>query len=353
MSGEVDTVTRIPDPEAGSDRTIRVALGRRVEVIGDLLLPPEPTDSSRAACRDIGRRLEDWQGPGIVILCGRLVAPGCQSRVGPAAVLGVHPELMDALRAFAARADSQVVVVMAAAESDPELVRDLERSGLQVHDAVDLACETGAGTRTVLVRAGTMGPDANPPMDATPSEERPWLAGMERLDDPRLARRFVTSRLLYRRLRRYLWQPPRPHGEQPRERVVGPLELFYDLAVVVLVAQAAHRLAGHLTWAGLGQFAVVFTLVWIAWANGSLHHELHGHDEGQQREQQHRDDHRDDEAGEPCRVVRPLQSVLLARRTEDTAEAVDHEVHAQQQRHRSQHEWRRPQVAPQPAVEQP
>lgn len=40
------------------------------------------------------------------------------------------------------------------------------------------------------------------------------------------------------RLRRALWQQPRPHGEQPRERVVGPLELFYDLAVVVLVAQA-------------------------------------------------------------------------------------------------------------------
>jgi low temperature requirement protein LtrA len=39
------------------------------------------------------------------------------------------------------------------------------------------------------------------------------------------------------RLRRLLWQPPRAHGEQPRERVVGPLELFYDLAVVVLVAQ--------------------------------------------------------------------------------------------------------------------
>ena len=85
------------------------------------------------------------------------------------------------------------------------------------------------------------------------------------------------------RLRGLLWQPPRPHGEQPRERVVGPLELFYDLAVVVLVAQAAHRLAGHLTWAGLGQFAAVFTLVWIAWANGSLHHELHGHDDARAR----------------------------------------------------------------------
>ena len=73
------------------------------------------------------------------------------------------------------------------------------------------------------------------------------------------------ARQRWGRLRRSLWQPPRPHGEQPRERAVGPLELFYDLAVVVLVAQAAHHLAGHLTWRGLGEFAVVFTLVWIAW----------------------------------------------------------------------------------------
>src|SRR6476646_6288365 len=84
-------------------------------------------------------------------------------------------------------------------------------------------------------------------------------------------------------LRRYLWQPPRPHGEQPAERVVGPLALFYDLAVVVLVAQSAHHLAGHLTWRGLGEFAVVFTLVWIAWTNGRLHHELHGHDDARAR----------------------------------------------------------------------
>ncbi|HET7017153.1 MAG TPA: low temperature requirement protein A, partial [Streptosporangiaceae bacterium] len=87
----------------------------------------------------------------------------------------------------------------------------------------------------------------------------------------------------WQRLRRSLWQPPRPHGEQPRERTVGPLELFYDLAVVVVVAQAAHHLASNLDWAGLGEFAVVFTLVWIAWANGSLHHELHGHEDARAR----------------------------------------------------------------------
>jgi low temperature requirement protein LtrA len=85
------------------------------------------------------------------------------------------------------------------------------------------------------------------------------------------------------RLRRQLWQPPRPHGEQPRGRVVGPLELFYDLVVVILVAQAAHNLATHLTGRGLGEFAAVFTLVWIAWLNGTLHHELHSHDDARGR----------------------------------------------------------------------
>jgi low temperature requirement protein LtrA len=93
----------------------------------------------------------------------------------------------------------------------------------------------------------------------------------------------ITRRERWAGLRRSLWRQPRPHGEPPRERTVGPLELFYDLSVVVLVAQAAHRLAGHLTWPGLGQFAVIFTLVWIAWANGSLHHELHGHDDARAR----------------------------------------------------------------------
>ena len=41
----------------------------------------------------------------------------------------------------------------------------------------------------------------------------------------------TTRRERWARLRRSLWQPPRAHGEQPRERVVGPLELFYDLPV--------------------------------------------------------------------------------------------------------------------------
>ena len=122
MGADVDTGGGARRPR-GRPRTarLRVALGRRVEVIGDLLLPAEPTDSSRAACRDIARRLEEWQGPGIVILCGRLVAPGCPD--DPAGVVGRHADLTDALATFAARADSQVIVVMAPSERDPALVR--------------------------------------------------------------------------------------------------------------------------------------------------------------------------------------------------------------------------------------
>ena len=82
---------------------------------------------------------------------------------------------------------------------------------------------------------------------------------------------------------RRLWQPPRPHGQQPLERTVSPVELFYDLVVVVLVAQAAHHLAGQLTWRGFAEYAAVFMLIWIAWLNGSLYHDLHGHDDARGR----------------------------------------------------------------------
>lgn len=87
------------------------------------------------------------------------------------------------------------------------------------------------------------------------------------------------NRPVLRRLRAELWQAPRAHGDVLRDRSVGPLELFYDLVVVVLVAQAAHHLAHDLTAAGLGQFAVVFAIVWMAWFNGTLHHELHGRED--------------------------------------------------------------------------
>lgn len=79
------------------------------------------------------------------------------------------------------------------------------------------------------------------------------------------------------------WQPPRAHGEVVPDRTVSFLELFYDLVYVVVIARAAHTLAHHITWRGVGEFAVVFSLIWIGWQNGSLYYELHGREDGRTR----------------------------------------------------------------------
>jgi lysylphosphatidylglycerol synthetase-like protein (DUF2156 family) len=197
-----------PETRPAAGTSINVALGRRVMVVGDLLLPSIPTHSSRAACHDIAQTLAEWQGPGTVVVCGQMVAPGCAESDGPADGLTAHEELTAAFRAFAVRPESQIAVIIPAPADEGALVDALTALGARVYPEVDLHCVTGAGTRNVLVRAGTIRPDIVPPIDATPDGERPWLIGMERLDDPRQARRFVTSRLLYRRLRRYLWAPP-------------------------------------------------------------------------------------------------------------------------------------------------
>jgi low temperature requirement protein LtrA len=85
------------------------------------------------------------------------------------------------------------------------------------------------------------------------------------------------------RFKRWFWRPPRAHGEIIADRQVSVLELFYDLVYVAVIGQASHQLAGHVSARGLAEFAVVFTLIWIAWINGSLYLELHGREDGRTR----------------------------------------------------------------------
>ncbi|TFC05246.1 hypothetical protein E3O32_06050 [Cryobacterium mannosilyticum] len=83
--------------------------------------------------------------------------------------------------------------------------------------------------------------------------------------------------------RRHFWQPPRAHGDVIQGREVSFLELFYDLVYVVVISQAAHHLSGDVTWAGVGRFAIVFGLIWLAWVNGATYHDLHGRSDGRTR----------------------------------------------------------------------
>ena len=84
-------------------------------------------------------------------------------------------------------------------------------------------------------------------------------------------------------LRAWFGAGPRRHGEPVLGRSVSYIELFYDLVYVVLVGQAAHALAAHPGWRGAAELGAVFGLIWIAWINGTLYHELHGREDGRSR----------------------------------------------------------------------
>lgn len=75
------------------------------------------------------------------------------------------------------------------------------------------------------------------------------------------------------------WQPPRNLRDREEERSVTFLELFYDLVYVVLISQLAHSLATHVNLEGVLGFAFLFSLVWWAWLNGTLYHDLHGNND--------------------------------------------------------------------------
>ena len=79
--------------------------------------------------------------------------------------------------------------------------------------------------------------------------------------------------------RRRFWQPPRAHGDVIEDRTVSFLELFYDLVYVVVIAAAAGTLAHEITWRSVGEFVVVFGLIWLAWNIGTFLYDLHGRED--------------------------------------------------------------------------
>jgi low temperature requirement protein LtrA len=78
---------------------------------------------------------------------------------------------------------------------------------------------------------------------------------------------------------RLWWQKPKRIADIEDEREVSFLELFYDLAYVVIVIQLTHLLAGHLELHSVIQYVGLYALVWFAWINGSWYHELHGNND--------------------------------------------------------------------------
>jgi low temperature requirement protein LtrA len=80
------------------------------------------------------------------------------------------------------------------------------------------------------------------------------------------------------RFRRW-WKPPRATSDRPEERRVTYLELFYDLVYVVIIAELSHSLSEEISLAKIGTFSFLFIIVWWAWFNGAMYHDLHGNND--------------------------------------------------------------------------
>ncbi len=93
----------------------------------------------------------------------------------------------------------------------------------------------------------------------------------------------AAARGTFNRFLSWFWRPPRAHGEIEAERRVSFLELFYDLVYVVVISQAARQLSGQVSFRGYLEFVVIFGVIWVAWANGTLYYELHGREDGRTR----------------------------------------------------------------------
>jgi len=77
---------------------------------------------------------------------------------------------------------------------------------------------------------------------------------------------------------RQWWERPRlwvgsPEGDEVTERRVSWLELFSDLVFVVVIAELAHYLAGHISWGGVVGYVLLFVPAWWAWIGGTFYNE--------------------------------------------------------------------------------
>ncbi len=75
---------------------------------------------------------------------------------------------------------------------------------------------------------------------------------------------------------RIWWQKPADATKRDTHREVSMLELFYDLVYVAIIIQLTHLVAGHVSSGSVLAYIATFLMMFWAWFNGSLYHELHG-----------------------------------------------------------------------------
>jgi lysylphosphatidylglycerol synthetase-like protein (DUF2156 family) len=270
--------------------TVDVPLGGRVVVASDLFLSASPTSASTSASRELARAIISISGPAALVIAGNLFELS-EAIDTVKASLHAHRELAAALESWCRQEDRRVILLPGTRDRaicyDPAIMASIARSGFEVALSVDLVIETAEGPRRVRVEPGWHYDPINAYADPTDPRDTPlghhavaelfpalkssktgWLEGIDRLADPAGLPRFVTSRLMYRRLGRYAWWLLVPiaaavlaripefalfgvhrrlYGDAAVVRDIAFSLAFEFIAVAVLLAFVNHRV-----WAGAG-----------------------------------------------------------------------------------------------------
>jgi len=208
--------------------TVAVPFGGRVVVAGDLFLGPVPTAASLAACKELATATRRITGPGALVVAGNLFELGGRPAEDLAATFSGHPELCELTSGWLREPGHRLVVLPGTRDRaicyEPATMARLAELGIEVALSAEVVAETASGPRRVRVEPGWRYDPLNAYADPTDPRDTPlghhafadvfptltstkqgWLEGIDRLADPAGLPRFVTSRLMYRRLGRYAW----------------------------------------------------------------------------------------------------------------------------------------------------
>jgi lysylphosphatidylglycerol synthetase-like protein (DUF2156 family) len=185
--------------------TLSIPYGQRVYVVSDLSLSPTSSETSRPI-RELIELLGDVDDPATVVVAGNFLHPEATSDLVKFidATLAALPGLCRAITGFTGHEGHQFFVLPG--DDDHELRRNALAEATLATLGIDLATEltlqlaTADGVKDLLIAAGTCSVDR---VRADESDRD----DADRLEDPPALARFVSSRVLYRRLSAWVWFP--------------------------------------------------------------------------------------------------------------------------------------------------
>jgi lysylphosphatidylglycerol synthetase-like protein (DUF2156 family) len=186
-------------------QTLPIPYGHHVYVVSDLSLSPTTSVVSRPVAEFI-ELLNDIDDAAVVVVAGNLFHPDETADLAKfiEATFVASPEIPRALRQFCATSNHRLIVLPG--EDDYELrvheraQQSLEAVGVSIAKDVMFQVASAGGVRDVFVCAG----NADVDLELADASER---SDADRLEDPSAFTRFVTSRVLYRRLGPWVWFP--------------------------------------------------------------------------------------------------------------------------------------------------